>query len=30
MWWCCGKTIKEALGCKFRKHETKDDEEEGD
>ena len=30
MWWCCGKTTKEALGCKFRKHETKDDEEEGD
>ena len=30
MWWCCGKTTKEALGCKFRKHETKDDEEEVD
>lgn len=28
MWWCCGKTKKEAPGCKFAKHETKDDEEE--
>ncbi|CDW73124.1 ankyrin repeat domain containing protein [Stylonychia lemnae] len=28
MWWCCGKTKKEAPGCKYAKHETKDDEEE--
>lgn len=27
MWWCCGKTWKDAPGCKFSKHETKDDEE---
>ena len=27
MWWCCGKTKKEAPGCKFAKHETRDDEE---
>ena len=27
MWWCCGKTWKEAPGCKFSKHESKDDEE---
>lgn len=27
MWWCCGKTSKEAAGCKFSKHETKDEEE---
>jgi hypothetical protein len=27
MWWCCGKNSKEALGCKFAKHECKDDEE---
>jgi hypothetical protein len=30
MWWCCGKTTKDFPGCKFRKHETKDDDEEGD
>ena len=30
MWWCCGKTTKDFPGCKFRKHESKDDEEEGD
>ena len=31
MWWCCGKTEKESLGCKFSKHESKeDDEDEGD
>jgi hypothetical protein len=28
MWWCCGRTTKEYPGCKFRKHETKDDNEE--
>lgn len=28
MWWCCGKTVKEAKGCKFAKHECKDDEDE--
>jgi hypothetical protein len=27
MWWCCGKAFKEAKGCKFGKHESKDDEE---
>ena len=27
MWWCCGKTQKDQPGCKFRKHETKDDNE---
>ena len=26
MWWCCGKTTKDAAGCKFGKHESKDDE----
>lgn len=26
LWWCCGKTTKDAPGCKFRKHETKDEE----
>ena len=30
MWWCCGKNTKEAPGCKFSKHESKeDDEDEG-
>ncbi len=29
MWWCCGKTSKEAPGCKFNKHEmVRDDEDE--
>lgn len=28
MWWCCGKPAKDAQGCKFSKHESKDDEEE--
>jgi len=29
MWWCCGKTSKEAPGCKFGKHEMiRDDEDE--
>jgi len=27
MWWCCGKTTKEADGCKIGKHESKDDDE---
>lgn len=26
MWWCCGKQGKEQPGCKFQKHESKDDE----
>lgn len=26
MWWCCGKTSREALGCKYSAHESKDDE----
>ena len=31
MWWCCGKTDKEAAGCKYSKHESKeDDEDDGD
>jgi hypothetical protein len=29
MWWCCGKRGKEQPGCKFRKHQSKDDEEFG-
>jgi hypothetical protein len=28
MWWCCGKTSKDALGCKFSKHFSKEDEDE--
>lgn len=28
MWWCCGKTSKEAPGCKFSKHFSKEDEDE--
>ena len=28
MWWCCGKQNKEDRGCKFSKHESKDDEDE--
>lgn len=27
MWWCCGKTDKDAHGCKFSKHESKEDDE---
>ena len=27
MWWCCGRTRFEARGCKFSKHESKEDEE---
>ncbi|KAF4653546.1 hypothetical protein FOL47_010471, partial [Perkinsus chesapeaki] len=30
MWWCCGKSGKDATGCKFAKHESKDDEEDYD
>ena len=29
MWWCCGKRGKDQPGCKFSKHESKDDEELG-
>ena len=25
MWWCCGKRDKDHPGCKFSKHETKED-----
>jgi len=25
LWWCCGKTFKEAAGCKFDKHQAKND-----
>lgn len=28
MWWCCGKTTKDAPGCKFSKHLSKEDEDE--
>ena len=27
MWWCCGKRSKDAAGCKFKKHVSKEDEE---
>ena len=27
MWWCCGRQKREAPGCKYAKHETKDDDE---
>ena len=30
MWWCCGKKGKEAPGCLYAKHETKEDEDEDD
>lgn len=26
MWWCCGKPSKEASGCKYSKHVSKEDE----
>lgn len=26
MWWCCGKTSKDAQGCVFKKHESKEEE----
>ena len=25
MWWCCGRKGKDDLGCKFSKHEIRDD-----
>ena len=28
MWWCCGKPSRDALGCKYYKHLSKDDDEE--
>lgn len=28
MWWCCGKRGKEVPGCKFSKHESKEDDDE--
>jgi hypothetical protein len=28
MWWCCGKTTKEAVGCKFKKHEIRNEDQE--
>ena len=27
IWWCCGKEQKDAPGCKYSKHESKEDEE---
>jgi len=30
MWWCCGKRGKDQPGCKFAKHESKEDEDEDD
>jgi len=30
MWWCCGKPGLQAIGCRFSKHESKDDEEDLD
>lgn len=27
MWWCCGKTMSDAPGCKYSKHESKNDDE---
>lgn len=30
MWWCCGKRGKDQLGCKFAKHECKEDDDEED
>ena len=27
MWWCCGKRGKEQPGCKYSKHESKDEDE---
>lgn len=26
MWWCCGKRGKDQPGCRYSKHESKDDE----
>ena len=28
IWWCCGKTSKEAIGCLVQKHMSKDEEDE--
>jgi len=28
MWWCCGKTSKDARGCKFSKHQKVDEDDE--
>lgn len=28
MWWCCGKANNDALGCKFGKHEIKNENQE--
>ena len=28
MWWCCGKSGIDAPGCKYSKHESKNEEEE--
>ncbi len=28
MWWCCGKTAKDALGCKVAKHFSEEDKDE--
>lgn len=30
MWWCCGKQGKDQPGCKFSKHECKEDDDEED
>ena len=30
MWWCCGKRGRDVPGCKFSKHESKEDEDEDD
>ena len=30
LWWCCGRESKEAQGCKFSKHESKEEEEDED
>eukprot|EP00744_Colponema_vietnamica_P003737 GILI01005676.1.p1 GENE.GILI01005676.1~~GILI01005676.1.p1 ORF type:complete len:898 (+),score=233.78 GILI01005676.1:261-2954(+) len=30
MWWCCGKPGKDAPGCKYAKHESKDDDDDMD
>ncbi|CAD7955892.1 unnamed protein product [Amoebophrya sp. A120] len=30
MWWCCGKLGKDAIGCKFSKHESKDEDDDLD
>ena len=30
MWWCCGKRGKDQPGCKFMKHESRDENEDVD